>query len=60
MNKIDFPRKDVDGKEWSKEAVEDEFYKAFYKTIYDRIGENLGEINPSDFSHDEQRRCNCI
>ena len=38
MNKIDFPRKDVDAKEWSKEAVEDEFYKAFYKTIYDRIG----------------------
>lgn len=55
MNKIDFPRKDVDGKEWSKEAVEDEFYKAFYKTIYDRIGEKLGEINPSDFSHDEQK-----
>ena len=55
MNKIDFPRKDVDAKEWSKEAVEDEFYKAFYKTIYDRIGEKLGEINPSDFSHDEQK-----
>ena len=51
MNKIDFPRKDVDGKEWSRKDVEKWFCNAFYETIY----EKLREINAQDYSREEQK-----
>ena len=51
MNKIDFPRKDVDGKEWSRKDVEKWFCNAFYETVY----EKLREINAQDYSREEQK-----
>lgn len=51
MNKIDFPRRDVDGNEWSRKDVEKWFCNAFYETI----DEKLREINAKVFSREEQK-----
>lgn len=51
MNRIDFPRRDVDGNKRNKDDVETWFCNAFYKTINKR----LRQLNASDFSANEQK-----
>lgn len=41
MNKITFPRKDVDGKWWNQKDIEDWFINEFYEDIKNRLSNNV-------------------